>query len=96
MRRAGLAAVLATILVAGCQFTRQDYQSVTLGQTPDQVKKILGTPRTQVAGEWTYTADDPRDPLMVTIWFGPEGKVIGKAWQNPDKPMENDRAGQTP
>jgi hypothetical protein len=96
MRRVGLVAVLALVLAAGCQFTRQDYQSIKLGQTPDEVKKVLGSPRTQAGPVWTYTADDPRDPVMATIWFGPDGKVIGKAWQNPDKPMDNDRAGQTP
>jgi hypothetical protein len=96
MRKVALAAVLAAVLVAGCQLTRQDYQGVSLGQSPDQVKKLLGSPRTQLGQEWTYSQDDPRDPTLVKIWFGPDQKVIGKMWQNPDRPMENDRTGQVP
>ena len=97
MRRAWLAAAVAVLVAAaGCQFTRQNYQSVLLGQTADQVEKSLGKPRTQFDNEWVYTADDPRDLAMAKIWFGPDNKVIGKSWENPDKPWENERQGQTP
>jgi hypothetical protein len=97
MRRACLVAgMVALMAAAGCQFTRQNYQSVLLGQTTDQVEKALGKPRTQNGSEWVYTADDPRDLTMATIWFDSDKKVIGKTWENPDKPWENDRQGKTP
>jgi hypothetical protein len=91
-----VAALVAVLAVAGCQWTRQNYDDVKIGQTADQVKKILGDPRTRLGSEWTYTADDPRDLRMVRIWFNADQKVVGKTWENPDKPLENDRDGETP
>lgn len=99
MRRRALWIVLAAavgLAAVGCQLTRQAYQAVSLGQTPDQVKKILGAPRYEFAEEWVYTADDPRDLTKVAVYFGPDRKVVGKTWQNPEKPWENQREGQVP
>jgi len=90
------AALAFGVALAGCQLTRQNYQAVSLGQTPDQVKKILGTPRYEFAEEWVYTADDPRDLTKVAVYFGPDKKVVGKSWQNPEKPWENDTGGRVP
>jgi len=96
-RIAAIAAMAGVALaLAGCQFTRQNYEAVSIGQTQDQVKKILGSPRYQFDAEWIYTADDPRDLTKVVVRFGEDKKVIGKVWQNPEKPWENDRAGEAP
>ena len=98
MSRILCVAVLAMLVpaVVGCQLTRQNYQAVTLGQTPDQVQKILGSPRYQFDSNWAYTADDPRDLTKASIFFDVDKKVVGKSWQNPEKPWENDREGQVP
>ncbi len=89
--------LVAVLAVAGCgELARKDYDAVALGQAADQVKKALGTPRYQSDAEWVYTADDPRDWTKATVRFGPDGKVIGKSWQNPEKPWENNREGQVP
>ena len=63
-RGVGLAAVVAAGLalgLAGCQLTRQNYQSVSLGMPAERVEQILGAPRYRFADEWVYTRDDPRD-----------------------------------
>jgi hypothetical protein len=92
-----IAAVAALVLAAGCgQLTRKDYDVVAMGQTSDQVKQALGAPRYESPAEWTYTFDDPTDWSRITVWFGPDGKVVGKAWQNPGKPWENNREGRAP
>jgi len=91
-----LIVVAAALALAGCQPTRQNYMAVSVGQTQDQVRKILGTPRYQFAEEWVYTMDDPRDLTKVTIRFDADGKVAGKSWQNPEEPWQNHREGQVP
>jgi outer membrane protein assembly factor BamE (lipoprotein component of BamABCDE complex) len=88
--------LVAVLVVAGCQLTRQHYQAVAIGQTPEQVQKALGAPRFQFGGQWVWTNDDPRDITKVAVWFGPDKKVVGKSWQNPEKPWENDREGRAP
>jgi outer membrane protein assembly factor BamE (lipoprotein component of BamABCDE complex) len=91
------AAVVALGLVlAGCQLSRDNYRAVTLGQSPEEVRQLLGAPRYQYDGEWDYTSDDPRDLTRVSIFFGPDKKVVGKRWQNPEKPGENQHEGQVP
>ena len=90
------AAMAAALILAGCQLTRQSFQSVSLGQAPDEVQKILGAPRYQFGGEWIYTTEDPRDLTKVAVYFGPDNKVVGKSWENPEKPWENLREGQVP
>ena len=92
-------AALAVGLVAftvGCQLTRQNYTAISLGMAPDEVKKILGSPRYQFDDEWVYTRDDPRDLVKVSVYFGEHDKVVGKCWQNPERPWENHREGQVP
>jgi len=89
-------AIAVGLVLAGCQWTRQNYQAVSLGQMPDQVKTILGAPRYQFDQEWVYTRDDPRDLTKVVIRFGPDKKVVGKSWQNPEKPWENHCEGAVP
>jgi len=100
LRRIAALAVLAgaALALAGCQLTRQNYDKVALGDTQDQVRKALGDPRyvSPDKNEWTYAADDPRDLTGAVIRFDDEKKVIGKKWFNPDKPWENDRAGEAP
>lgn len=91
-----LAALVTALAVGGCELTRQNYEAVTLGQTADQVQKVLGAPRYRFEGQWIYTRDDPRDLTKVEIYFNDEGQVVGKTWQNPEKPWENHREGQTP
>jgi outer membrane protein assembly factor BamE (lipoprotein component of BamABCDE complex) len=96
--RAILAAVAAVALVAtaGCQLTRQNFQAVSIGQSADEVQKVLGAPRYQFGGEWVWTSDDPRDLTKAAVYFDAEKKVVGKSWQNPEKPWENLREGQVP
>ena len=96
-RRLALVVLGAAVLgLIGCEVTRQAYEAVSLGQAADQVKKVLGSPRYETPTEWVYTRDDPRDLTKVSIWFGPDRKVVGKAWQNPEKPWENHREGRAP
>jgi outer membrane protein assembly factor BamE (lipoprotein component of BamABCDE complex) len=85
----------AAVALAGCQLTRQNYQTVKLGQTQDEVRKALGSPQTESAEEWVYAADS-NTPVRATVRFGPDQKVIEKSWQNPERPWENDRERQTP
>jgi hypothetical protein len=97
LRRVATAAAAVVLLaIAGCQFTRQNYNAVPIGGTEDEVKKALGAPRYQLGAEWVYTADDPRDLTKVVVRFGEDKKVVGKAWQNPEKPWENSREGEAP
>jgi hypothetical protein len=98
MSRLSLAVVAVALAaaLAGCQLTRQNYQAVALGQTPEEVQKILGAAKYKTDGEWVYTSDDPRDLVKVSIYFGPDKKVVGKSWQNPERPWENNREGQGP
>jgi len=98
-RQTAILVLAAAVLAAaggGCELTRKNYQAVTLGQNADQARKILGAPRYQYEGQWIYTRDDPRDLTKVEVYFDADGNVIGKAWQNPEKPWENHREGQTP
>ena len=96
MRVAALATacVAAAAVAAGCQLTRQNYQAVSLGMPAGEARKILGAPRYELADEWVYTRDDPRDLTKVSLFFDDEEQVIGKAWQNPEKPWENHREGE--
>jgi hypothetical protein len=97
LRVAATAAIAVVLLaMAGCQLTRQNYNAVPIGGTEDQVKKALGAPRYQLGAEWIYTADDPRDLTKVVVRFSEDKKVVGKAWQNPEKPWENSREGEVP
>ena len=97
-RWAGLAAVAAGLAlgVAGCQLTRQNYESISLGMPAERVEQILGTPRYRFADEWVYTRDDPRDLVKVSVYFDAERRTIGKCWRNPQKPWENHREGEVP
>ena len=95
-RWAVAAAVLVGLALAGCQLTRQNYNAIAVGQAADQVQKALGTPRYQFDGQWVYTSDDPRDLAKATVWFGADKTVVGKSWENPDKPWENNREGEMP
>jgi hypothetical protein len=99
MKRCALCLVLASCLVAlasGCKLTRQGYEAVGLGQTQAQVQKVLGAPRYRFDNQWVYTADDARDLTKVEVVFDESGKVVGKSWQNPEKPWENHRQGTLP
>jgi len=97
-RRLLLAATMGglALVLAGCNFDRKSYEAVSLGMTADQVKQVLGQPRFAFEGQWIYTRDDPRDLTKVEIFFDAEGKVVGKTWQNPERPWENDHVGQVP
>lgn len=95
-RITGIAMAAVLVMAAGCELTRKNYQAVGLGQEADQVKGLLGDPRYHFEGRWVYTRDDPRDLTKVEIYFDEDGRVVGKAWQNPEKPWENHREGQVP
>jgi hypothetical protein len=73
-----------------------EFLAVSVGQTPQEVQKILGAPRYQFGGEWIYTTDAPRDLTKIAVYFGPDKTVVGKSWENPEKPWENLREGQVP
>jgi len=91
-----LAGAALAVAAAGCGVTRQHYDAIALGQTADEVRKALGAPRYSYEGQWIYTRDDPRDLTKVEIYFDADGNVIGKTWQNPEKPWENHREGHLP
>lgn len=95
-RMIGVALAAAVMLAAGCGLTRKNYQAIGLGQETGQVKKVLGDPRYRFEGRWVYTRNEPRDLTKVEIHFDDEGRVVGKSWQNPEKPWENHREGQVP
>jgi len=99
-RAAGaLVVVLAGLTLAGCQKARQQYDKVALGMSQAEVRKILGAPQYEFADEWVYTGASARDLVRVSIYFLKEGdasKVVGKSWQNPERPSENHQAGQVP
>jgi hypothetical protein len=95
-RMLGITLAAVVLLAAGCELTRKNYQAVGLGQEAEQVKGLLGDPRYRFEGRWVYTRDDPRDLTKVEIYFDGEKRVVGKAWQNPEKPWENHREGQVP
>jgi len=99
MVRRALWVLLAAGVVAsaaGCRLTRKNYQAVSLGHSADEVKKVLGRARYEFEGEWVYTRDEPRDLTKVEIYFDADKKVVGKSWQNPERPWENHREGQVP
>lgn len=96
LRTIGIVLAATAILAAGCELTRKNYEAVGLGQDADQVKGLLGEPRYRFEERWVYTRDDPRDLTKVEIRFDDQGRVVGKAWQNPEKPWENHREGQVP
>jgi len=89
-------AVGIVVSAAGCELNRKNYEAVSLGLSQDEVKKVLGSPRYEFEGQWVYTGDDPRDLTKVEIYFDADKKVVGKSWQNPEKPWENHRDGQVP
>jgi hypothetical protein len=91
-----LAAAGIVLSATGCELSRKNYQTVSLGNSADEVKKVLGSPRYEFEGQWVYTRDEPRDLTKVEIYFDADKKVIGKSWQNPEKPWENHREGQVP
>jgi len=95
-RMIGVALAAAAMLAAGCNLTRKNYQAIGLGQEAEQVKKVLGDPSYRSEGRWVWTRDDPRDLTKVEVYFDEDGRVIGKTWQNPEKPWENHREGQVP
>jgi len=95
-RMIGVALAAVAMMAAGCKLTRKNYQAVGVGQETDQVRQVLGEPQYTFEGRWVYTRDEPRDLTMVEIYFDPDGRVIGKAWQNPEKPWENHREGRVP
>lgn len=92
---AALAVGLAA-LAAGCELTRQQYEAVSIGWTPGEVKKVMGEPRYRFEAQWIYTRQDPRDLTKVEIRFSEDGRVAGKAWLNPERPWENHREGDVP
>ncbi len=96
LRTIGIVLAAAALLAAGCELTRTNYEAVGLGQDAEQVKGLLGEPRYRFEDRWVYTRDDPRDLTKVEFYFDDEGRVVGKAWQNPEKPWENHHEGQVP
>ena len=94
-----LLAVLAGLLVGGCRKARQQYEKVSPGMTPAEVREILGAPRYEFADEWVYTGASPSDLARVTVYFSREGgesRVVGKSWRDPQRPSENHQEGQVP
>jgi outer membrane protein assembly factor BamE (lipoprotein component of BamABCDE complex) len=94
-----LLVLVAGLALGGCRKAREQYDKVAPGMTRAEVQKILGAPEYEFADEWVYTGSSARDLGRVTIYFSHEGdrsKVVGKSWQNPDSPAENDRTGEVP
>jgi len=97
VRRLVILAVLALLAAGpgGCGTLRGSYNAVALGMAQGRVREILGTPRYQLADEWVYTQDNPRDLTLVTARFK-DGKLVAKSWQNPEKPEDDNRVGPAP
>jgi len=81
----GVAALLAG--VAGCGgFSRADYETLHMGDTPAEVTAALGEPTTRVApaGDgpaetwWVYDSEGAR--FYRAIIRLRDGKVVGKSW----------------
>lgn len=73
------AAVVA--LLAGCarQFTRENFEVITVGvDDRADVREILGKPSSELGREWLY--DDPKRHYSARIFFDTEGTVAGKQW----------------
>ncbi|MBK9120750.1 MAG: hypothetical protein IPM18_14310 [Phycisphaerales bacterium] len=96
LRLAGIALatlVLPTLLGCARQFTRDNFELITVGvDDRTDVRMILGDPTKEMGGEWLY--DDTQRHYTARIFFDPEGRVRGKQWidartgewsgQNPD------------
>jgi len=66
-------------LHAGCQpaFTRQQYETVYVGQTADDVQRALGQPTESTGTAWVYVHEKPyyRAEIQFT-----DGRVVRKSW----------------
>jgi len=84
-------ALLLAGVMAGCNTPARRIKKVTLGMTPDQVRKVMGDPYTIRAakvyenGEWTQVWEYLPPPLTInpkTFWIHFEnGKVV--QWGEP-------------
>jgi hypothetical protein len=75
-------------LVAGCErFTRQNYETLFVGQQETEVRQVLGEPRLRTPTVWIYEHDHPY--YKAVLRFG-EGKLVGKTWtfQRPEEKLK--------
>jgi len=76
--------VLATTVLGGCsQFTRQNYEMVQPGDSPDRVMDVLGKPEFRHTDVWTYTHNKPY--YRAKIYFE-NNQVARKEWLHQDNP----------
>ena len=76
-----LAAMVCLPTLSGCVqsgFTRQNFDTIHVGEAQDQVRRKLGPPRVAAADNWAWSQDDPTH-YEARIWFK-DGKVAKKEW----------------
>jgi len=74
-----VAVVAVSSVLAGCQqkFTRQNYDTIYIGQPAHQVEMSLGKPDVQFSNEWNYINEEPFYKAIIKIQ---DGKVVDKSW----------------
>ena len=74
--------VLAAAFLGGCaKFTRQNYEMIQVGDSPAQVKDVLGKPTQSGVDLWYYYNERPY--YKANIYFE-DNKVVRKTWFDPD------------
>ncbi len=66
-------------VLAGCQqkFTRQNYDTIYIGQPAQQVEMTLGKPDVKFDSQWNYINEEPFYKAIIKI---ENGKVADKSW----------------
>ena len=89
-RASGLAAVVvATMLCVGCRgiLTRQEYDTLYIGQPDYAVRRMLGEPQLRRNGTWTYVHNDPYYRAVIDFQ---DNRIASKKWSyarpRPPKP----------
>ena len=71
--------LMLAVLCAGCQskFTRQNYETIYLGQPDYDVQSKLGQPDERRDGTWIYVREKPFSKAVIVI---EDGRVADKNW----------------
>jgi len=77
------------LLAAGCanRFTYENYQTVEVGMSADQVEEILGKPSSSGADQWVYEGKERGVVTEAYITFDDENRVVEMEWPG-DVPPE--------
>jgi hypothetical protein len=81
-----LSAALLAASCSGCQqkFTRQRYETVCITMPDRQVRDILGKPKVEPDGSWSYVRGKPYRKAVIR--FDQDGRVTDKSWSNERPP----------